>query len=89
MFLTINTNEKMSEGISLTSSVVTQLQRSLDNRNGNLSIALIGLNYVIGYYNITPENAIVYYVGTEGEKLVMSRKVYIIFLRTKMPLRIS
>jgi len=42
--------------------MTTQLQRSLDNRNGNLAIDLIEFNYVIAYHNITPENAIVYYV---------------------------
>jgi len=62
MFLTINVNEKTGEGRSSKLSTTTQLQRSLDNRNWNLSIALIEPNYVIGYHNITPENAIVYYI---------------------------
>jgi len=48
---------------------VTQLQRSLDNRNGNLAIALIRLDYVIGYHNITSKNSIVYYTDSEGEKI--------------------
>jgi len=62
MFLTINVNEKSGEGTSSKSPMTTQLQRALDNRTGNLAIALIEFNYVIGYHNITPENAIVYYI---------------------------
>jgi len=62
MILTINVNGRSGENVSSISETVTQLQRSLDNRNGNLSIALIELNYVIGYHNITAENAIVYYI---------------------------
>jgi len=69
MILAINTNEKTGEGTPLKSSVTTQLQRSIDNTNGNLVIALIELNYVTGYHNFTPENTIVYYVDTEGEKV--------------------
>jgi len=64
MFLTINTNAMNNEGNGL--SVVTQLQRSLDNSNGNLTIGLVRLDYVIGYRNITSENAIVYYRNSEG-----------------------
>jgi len=74
MFLPINVNEKTGEGTSSKLSTTTQLQRSLDNRNGNISISLIELNYVIGYHNITPENAIVYYMDDEasaGEKIGM------------------
>jgi len=73
MILTINTNENTGEGTSSKSSMTTQLQRSLDNTNGNLTIALIELNYVIGYHNITPENAIVYYIddASVGEKIGM------------------
>jgi len=67
MFLTINTNATNNEGNGL--SVVTQLQRSLDNRNGNLTIGLVRLDYVINYQNITSGNAIVYYTDTEGEKV--------------------
>jgi len=67
MFLTINTNAMNNEGNGL--SVVTQLKRSLDNRNGNLTIGLVRLDYVIGYRNITSENAKVYYTDTEGGKV--------------------
>jgi len=67
MFLTINTNATNNEGNGL--SVVTKLQRPLDNRNGNLTIGLVRLDYVICYLNITSENAILYYVDNEGEKV--------------------
>jgi len=63
MIVTINVNRKSGKNVSSISETVTQLQRSLDNRNGNISIAF---KYVIGYQNITPGNAIVYFYIDEA-----------------------